>query len=265
MQIIVINLASQHERWVAASRQFEALGLRAIRFEAVDGSALGERQRATLYSEELNRRQYHKPLLPGEIGCYASHLAAWRHLLRSGDPSLAIFEDDVQLDPDLPEVIDAVSRLRPPWDVVKLIGRDTEKLRARRRLLGQRDLIAYRRVPSLTGAYVITAGGAQKLLAHRRPFGRPVDVDMRHWWECDLDLLGVHPYPVRGAPSSRLSTIEDRRADRTLLTSARKLALQARYTVCNAMAIRARESREPARSRGRGPRVVDWPARQDVV
>jgi glycosyl transferase family 25 len=265
MQIVVINLASEQARWLAVSRQLERLGLAACRLEAVEGSALTAAERDALYSDELNRRQYHKPLRAGEIGCYASHLAAWQRLVRTGEEAMAVFEDDIEIDPDLPQVLAAVDRLRVPWDVVKLIGRDREKVRARRRLLAQRELIAYRRVPSLTGAYVINAAGAQKLLAHRRPFGRPVDVDLRHWWECDLDVLGVHPYPVRGAPSSQLSTIEDRRSDGNPIGRIRKLALQARYSVLNAMAVRARDGRDPAGAPGHGPRVAEWPAGQDVV
>ena len=265
MQIVVINLASEQARWLAAERQFRALGLEPTRQEAVEGSLLPAAERARLYSESLNRAQYHKPLRPGEIGCYASHIAAWRRLVRSGDAAMAVFEDDVEIDADLPRVLDAIARLREPWDVVKLIGRDTEKVRARRPLLGRRELIAYRRVPSLTGAYVVTAAGARKLLAHRLPFGRPVDVDMRHWWECDLDVLGVWPYPARPAPLSEVSTIEDRRTHAGALARVRKLALQARYSFMNAMAVRVRDSRLPADQRGHGTPVRAWPAGQDVV
>jgi glycosyl transferase family 25 len=264
MQIVVINLASQEARWLAASRQFRTLGMDVQRQEATAGDALTQAERAGLYSERLNERQYHKPLSPGEIGCYASHLAAWQRLLRSGDSSMAVFEDDIEIDPDLPRVLDAVSGLRLPFDIVKLIGRPNEKVRARRPLQGSRDLIAYRRVPSLTGAYVITAEGAGKLLAHRCPFGRPIDVDMRHWWECGLEVLGVHPYPVRGAPSSRVSTIEGRRADRGSHRRIRKLVLQARYSWLNMMAVRERDARVSAAGRT-GPLVPEWPARQDVV
>jgi glycosyl transferase family 25 len=265
MQIVVINLASAGARWLSASHQFESVGLRAVRQEAVEGSTLSPAQRAALYSEALNRRQYHKPLEPGEIGCYASHLAAWQRLVHSGEASMAVFEDDIDIDPDLPRVLDAIARLRLPWDVIKLIGRDEEKVQARRPLVGRRELIAYRRVPSLTGAYVITAAGAQKLLAHRQPFGRPVDVDMRHWWECGLDVLGVWPYPVRGAPCSRLSTIEDRHTHRGPLARLRKLALQARYSFMNALAVQGKDLRDPAGRRAAASRMRDRPAGQDVA
>lgn len=245
MQLTVINLASQEARWVEALRQFNALGLQPVRQLAVPGSALNEAEAAGfagLYSERLNRRQYHKPLEPGEIGCYASHMAAWQRLLASGDAAMAIFEDDIEIeiDADLVQVLEAVAQTPVRFDLVKLIGRRHEKIRARQPLHGRRELIAYRRVPSLTGAYVISASGAQKLLAFRRPFGRPVDVDMRHWWECGLDVLGVHSYLVRGAPSSRQSTIGERPADRSSRSRIHKLCLQMRYTWLNGWAAQRR-------------------------
>lgn len=248
MQILVINLASQEARWRDACRRFSAVGLRPVRHEAVAGSALTPQQTAQLYSERLNAAQYHKALRPGEIGCYASHLAAWRRLVASGDSAMAIFEDDVEIDDDLPEVLRTVASSTMPWDVLKLIGRPREKIRARTPLLGRRELIAYRRVPSLTGAYVITAQGAEKLLAHRCPFGRPVDVDMRHWWECDLHVAGVHPYPVRAAPSSQVSTIGERAAtEQGSRSRLKRLQLQAHYTFHNWWALRtAAAAFEPA-------------------
>ena len=114
MQMTVINLASQESRWVEASRQFNALGLQPVRQLALPGSALNDTEAAGLtglYSERLNRLQYHKPLAPGEIGCYASHMAAWQQLLASGDAAMAIFEDDVEIDADL-------ARPEGPWVVV---------------------------------------------------------------------------------------------------------------------------------------------------
>ncbi len=235
MQITIINLASQPARWSEACRQFAAAGLSVVRQDAVEGTTLAPEEAARFYSRRLNARQYHRPLRAEEIACYASHMAAWQALVDSGEPAMAIFEDDVEIDADLRPVLDAVSNASVAWDVVKLIGRTHEKVRAASRLLDERRLITYRRVPSLTGAYVVSAAGARKLLDARAPFGRPIDVDMRYWWECDLRVLGVHPYPVRGAPSSRISCIGNRRSgDRV-----RKLWQQSAYTWRNWRACRS--------------------------
>ena len=249
MQIKIINLASQSTRWSEAGRQFAAAGLAITRHEAIEGSRMTRDEAAAYYSDSLNARQYHRPLRPGEIACYASHMSAWQALVDSGDSAVAIFEDDVEVDDDLAAVLDAVLTVSARWDVVKLIGRDREKILASRPLLESRRLIRYRRVPSLTGAYLVTAEGAAKLLAHRKPFGRPIDVDMRYWWECDLGVLGVYPYPVHVAPTGHISCIGVRRSGDRI----KKLWQQGVYSWRNWQANRG------------GPRTADFPVTRPAV
>jgi glycosyl transferase family 25 len=234
MNLVVVNLALQPERWAATRRNLEALGLRPERMGAVLGSAMSLDERVRLYDPGLNSIQYHKPLQPGEIGCYASHLDAWRRLLASGETCLAVFEDDVEARPALPAVLDAIAALPRDWDLVKLVGRPVEKIRSQHPLVEGHALVAYRRVPSFTSAYVVSRRGAAKLLANRIPFGRPVDVDLRHWWECDLRIFGVQPYPVRPAAERPASMMENRRVPVALRTRLHKLALQLRYSTLNA-------------------------------
>ncbi len=245
MDITIINLPGDPERWEGVCQRFAALGLKPHRHEALDGRALPDDVLARWYDPALNRRQYHRPLRPGEIGCYASHLALWRALLASGAPQLAVFEDDVEVSPELPRVLAAIRRLPAGWDMVKLAGRAHEKAAGHGPLLRDHALIAYARVPSLTSGYVISREGARKLLAHRPPFGRPVDVDLRHWWECGLVVLGVQPYPVQAAPSSAQTTIDGRYGRADAATRLHKLALQAQYTWHNWRACRQREAVAP--------------------
>lgn len=234
MKIVVINLATEGARWKAAKSEFAAVGLHAVRQPALVGEALSEQRTAQLYSKPLNRRQYHRGLRPGEIGCYASHLAVWQDFLLSRERCIAIFEDDVEISSALPRVLDAVARLPQGCDLIKLIGRPVETPISRSALLSDHWLIEYRRVPSLTGAYVLTRRGAEKLVAARHCFGRPVDVDMRYWWECDLRVMGVQPYPAGPAFASRYTTIEGRRERPDGAAGRlRKIFLQVRYTVLN--------------------------------
>jgi glycosyl transferase, family 25 len=244
MHSIVINLHADRDRWEAMQRQFAVAGLEPERHEGVVGHALQPREMAQLYSRARNRAQYHRELRPGEIGCYASHLGAWRRLIAGSDAHLAVFEDDIEIEPSIGRVLDAIARLRGDWDMVKLIGRpDREKVASRVPLLEGRELATYRRVPSRTAAYVISRRGARKLLARHPPFGRPIDIDLRHWWECDLSVLGVLPYPVREGPASSRSTIAGREDGcDSLAVRLRKLALQWRYTRDNRRACLARDA-----------------------
>jgi glycosyl transferase family 25 len=239
MKVVVINLARDTARWADTAQRFRRIGLQPTRIPAVHGATLSPLKRDALYDERLNRTQYHKPLRPGEIGCYASHLSVWSQLLLSPEPCIAVFEDDIAPEPCLPQVLGCLEGRDAPGDLVKLVGRPREKLRASEPLASGSQLVRYRRVPSLTGGYVIRRRGAEKLLSRRLPFGRPVDVDLRHWWECDLDVRGVQPYPVRHAPGSRRSTIEGRRVSPDMAMRLRKLFFQLRYTWRNWLACRA--------------------------
>lgn len=240
MDLFVINLRSDEARWHAVRRQFDALDLPVKRYDAIDGNALATSARDALYDPALNRRQYHRPLCPGEVGCYASHLALWRRLHDSGDAMLGVFEDDIELAPELPRVLSAISEMPRGWDMVKLVGRAVEKIDSQRPLAWDHSLVRFRRVPCLTSGYVISRSGAEKLLRKRASFGRPVDVDLRYWWECEFNLFGVQPYPVREAESSRRSTIQGRRVEPTLAMRLHRLRLQLAYTIANANACRER-------------------------
>ena len=234
MDIVVINLDVHTERWRESQARFAALHLSVTRLSAVNGQHLPICQREQLQDAGLNRRQHHKPLRPGEIGCYASHMAVWRQLLDTSAPMLAVFEDDIEPSPALPTVLRAIESAAPDWDLIKLFGRSRERVRERMTLAPQAELVAYHRVPSHTCAYVVSRRGAQKLLASRLPFGRPIDVDIRHWWENDLQVRGVLPYPVREAECSLTSTIDDgRRGVSSAPMRLHKLYLQLRYTLLN--------------------------------
>lgn len=247
MEIYVINLAQHAERWASTWLQLTQVGLNPQRLPGVHGASLPPQQRAVLYSEQLNRRQYHQPLCDGEIGCYASHLAAWQRLLHSEAACAAVLEDDVEVDAALPAVLDAIEALPGEWDMVKLMGRREEKVAAVQPLCEGGSLIRYRRVPSFTGGYVLHRRGARKLLQQRRPFGRPVDVDLRYWWECGLELYGVQPYPLRQGPLASESFMAGRDVEHGAAMRWRRLCLQARYTWCNWQALRAqRRLADPA-------------------
>lgn len=234
-----INLDRDAARRAAMEDEFARLGLSAERCAAVLWTALAPAQQEALYSPALNARQHHLPLANGEKGCYASHLALWRWLLASPHECLVVLEDDVQLLDDFAPVVRAVAALRTPWDMVKLIGRNglgkPEKPAALGPLSATHQWLRYRRVPSLTAGYMLHRRGAAKLLAHRLPFGRPIDVDLRHWWECDrMQVLGVQPAVIALSETSLQSSVQADLKRLRPLQRWRKFLLKARYSIANA-------------------------------
>jgi glycosyl transferase, family 25 len=239
LPIRYINLDRDAKRRQRMDAELQRLGLAGERFAGVLWTALPAAEQDTLYSPALNARQFHKPLVNGEKGCYASHLAVWQWLLQSPHPAVVVLEDDLRLKADFAAVCSAIAALPEGWDMVKLIGRAElgrrEKLQAQQRLCPGYALVQYRRVPSLTAGYVISRAGAAKLLATRRPFGRPIDVDLRHWWESQrLRVQGVHPAAIELDDTSLDSSIGAKVAEVRLQDKWRKFRHKLAYSLGNA-------------------------------
>ena len=235
LPLVFINLDKDSERRTRIEGQLAHLGLPGERLPAVWWKHLPPAEQSLLYSAERNHGLYYQPLVDGEKGCYASHIQAWRQLLASDSPALVVLEDDVRLTPQFAEVVNAIAALQEPWDMVKLLGRDREKVRSERPLVPGTALVDYARVPSMTAGYVVSRAGATKLLAHRQPFGRPIDVDLRFWWECDqLRILGVSPSAIALDDTSEVSSIWDTRDTLTPGQRWRKFTMKLALTVGNA-------------------------------
>ena len=235
LPLVFINLDKDSERRTRIEGQLAHLGLPGERLPAVWWKHLPPAEQSLLYSAERNHGLYYQPLVDGEKGCYASHIQAWRQLLASDAPALVVLEDDVRLTPQFADVVNAIAALQEPWDMVKLLGRDREKVRSQRPLVPGTALVDYSRVPSMTAGYVVSRAGAAKLLAHRQPFGRPIDVDLRFWWECDqLRILGVSPPAIALDDTSEVSSIWDTRDTLTPGQRWRKFTMKLALTLGNA-------------------------------
>lgn len=226
---LYINMARDQLRDQAMTHAFADCRYIPERFEAVDWRALTANKQSDFYVSKVNRSVYFRPLTAGECGCYASHVEVWRRLLDSDEPWALVLEDDVEPMQGFDDVMDAVDQLPPEWDMIKLVGRTREKISRRHPLVASHGLVQYRRVPSLTGAYVISREGARKVLASRVPFGRPIDIDLRWWWENDLRLFGVDPYPIKLAATSENSTIGLRKGVPSVSSRVAKLIFNLKY------------------------------------
>ena len=234
-----INLDRDAERRERMFSELARWGLDGERFPGVLWTALSAAEQAEFYSAELNASQFHKPLVNGEKGCYASHIAIWRWLLSGSQDCVVVLEDDVRLTADFIPACTAITQLPKGWDMIKLIGREglgkTEKLRDQHPLCAGVKLVSYRRVPSLTAGYAISRQGAEKLLATRVPFGRPIDVDLRHWWEARrLQVLGLRPAVIELDETSFDSSIGAKAEERKLSAKWRKFRLKLSYSLGNA-------------------------------
>lgn len=194
----VINLADNTARMQAASAILSGQGIAHRRIEAVYGKRLDAAEIAAVYDAARNARDGRHPLVPAEIGCYLSHIDAWRRIADGEAAGGFVFEDDLAATPDLARVMQALSEDRTgDWDMVKLFTLDPGVALAGARELtaGVRIGIPYR-VPTCLTGYGLTREAARHLAGRALPFFRPVDEDQKFVWETGLRVALVLPAPV---------------------------------------------------------------------
>jgi len=129
--LVLINLDSAIERRAAMSRQLQRLGLDfhrvGVDLRAVRAGDAPARIAALFPQYSFDRER----LSMAEIGCWLSHLSAWRALLDSGQSSCTVIEDDLRLLPDFARAHAALAQ-RDDFDVVYL-GTSSRNVSQRRR------------------------------------------------------------------------------------------------------------------------------------
>lgn len=194
----VINLAANSARLDAVRALLDSRGIPFTRLDAVDGRALPPEEIARVYDARRNARDARQPLVPAEIGCYLSHMKAWRRIAEDEAPGGFIFEDDFAATEALVPVLLALSEDRTgDWDMAKLFTLHPDVTLSGERPLasGARIGIPYR-VPTCLIGYALTREAARRLLDRAVPFFRPVDEDQKFVWETGLRVALVLPPPV---------------------------------------------------------------------
>lgn len=188
--VLLINLDRDAARLAHMARRLEAAGLAFERVPAVLGAQLPA-DLAPFFAGTT-------ALKPGEIGCYASHLAIHRRIA-AGEfgPAVLVLEDDLDFGPGFGATLAAIlARLPAGWDVVRLSNPPKRAYVPVAALPGGAEIVRYSKIPNNTGASLVSPSGAAKMLAMANPRRRAVDEDMRRPWLNGLDTYGVVPPPI---------------------------------------------------------------------
>ncbi len=199
--IYVINLDEDTERYQATLSQLTGMGLDCERVSAIKGSELSPQDRQDLYSEAKNQQDYHKGLGPGELGCYLSHRETWKRIVSLKLDFAIVLEDDVGIDPLLVQAIAVIADLKN-WDYIKLTGPRQRRRVVEKLAIDETFCISrYDKVPVSALGQAISYRGAQMLLANSLPIARPIDVDLQHYWEKKIDVIGLEPGLIDSPPA----------------------------------------------------------------
>lgn len=212
LPIFVINLDGSTKRLEKVESELAKYDVSFERIAAVDGRLMSDEALHEHYCPQKNAADYYKALTPGEIGCYLSHRKAWATIIERDLAAAIVLEDDFLLLHPISDVVH-FAKSGTAFDYVKLSDhpnrpRKTTPLQ----LVGQSELVSFDKAPARTCAQLVSAQGARKLLAHSEKFGRPVDIDLQYWWEKEIEVLGLKPFPFQPAPDiqSDITAIQNR-------------------------------------------------------
>ncbi|WP_052691765.1 glycosyltransferase family 25 protein [Teredinibacter purpureus] len=190
----LINLDKSEDRLRLCTKALNDINVKFERISAVYGGDLTEQEIAHFGTTE--KHSYHKTLNAGEIGCYLSHRKAWELIVDRQLDFALILEDDFHPEnADMTEVIDLLGAIKTPWHYIKLAGRKKRLDAIFSASVGDMKYNLLRKVPTLTCAQAVSLDGARRLLESTQRFSRPIDVDLQYWWEKNIWIHNLLPYP----------------------------------------------------------------------
>ncbi|MFT4652809.1 MAG: glycosyl transferase family 25 [Patiriisocius sp.] len=191
--VFLINLSRSKDRLAHSAKQLNALGIKFERLEAVDGANLTYEQIHRNYDKAANIKRYKKNLSAGEVACYLSHRQAWKRIIDDNLDYAIILEDDAVVDISFIDLHAALSKLQN-WDYIR-IAHFPEKYAIDERVdIGcNHKLVHFNKIPVNTAAQAVSFKGAKQLYLKSMQFCRPIDIDLKHYWEKGFDLIGLTP------------------------------------------------------------------------
>ncbi|MFV0256551.1 glycosyltransferase family 25 protein [Candidatus Liberibacter solanacearum] len=158
-----------------------------------------------------NRQHHFKRLLSlPEIGCYMSHINLWKKIASSDALGAIILEDDADFSVGFPQLISHlnycdISNILIKFDALRKRPKETDFLC---KVPGNFGILQPRILSPRTTGYFIGKQAAAHLLDVRKDIFRPVDMDMKHWWEHTVPSLVTEPGAVYESANTDDSSIE---------------------------------------------------------
>jgi glycosyl transferase family 25 len=194
LQTWVINLDRAPDRLERIRSQLQRLGLTFTRLPAVDARALTADQRAALDDAGYRRKHGMAPL-PGELGCYLSHVEAMRLFLAGGAEFALVLEDDVLLHDGLPAVLHSLMHHAGRWDMVKLSAVHSGTPQPVLQLAPGYQLAVMLSRCTGASAYIVNRHAAQAYVEGLLPMQLPYDHVFDQGWRFGLKVRLVTPTP----------------------------------------------------------------------
>lgn len=210
--VYVINLDRSKDRLEWVDGQLKQQGLSYQRISAVDGRVATPSELAQL-DEAKFRRCHGKLPLPGELGCYLSHVRVISEFLSSQGEFAVILEDDVILGEDFKNILAELVCCSRDWDMVKLSGVHSGTPIGIRQLDAKHELSVMLTKCTCSSAYIINRKAAKSYSEKLLPMYLPYDHEFDKGWHYGIKVRAVNPFPVshNEVAASMISAVSENR------------------------------------------------------
>jgi glycosyl transferase, family 25 len=190
--IFVINMDDSPRRLETMAARLGELGLSFERLPAINGRLLSEEEK-----RRINPKRSWCYLQDSELGCYLSHLKAFREIAGRGIPRAIVMEDDALFEPDFSVWAQSDCPLPAGCDILKLEGFGAQNCpKIPISAYASRTIYYSYKHTGGAAAYIITLEGARKALKNLRIVRGQFDYDL-FLWRNGLSVYDVYPYPAR--------------------------------------------------------------------
>ena len=208
---LVINLDRSRERWESVSGSASGAGIELERLAAVDGRAMPAGAPRPGLDERKFSRSHGRKVLPGEYGCYRSHLAALGRVIERGYDVAIIAEDDILFDAGTEKRVRSIMTANSRIELLKLVNHRTSAfVGCGRSSLGDEFGRCMHGPQGSAACYAVTNQGARKLLAALQTMWLPYDTAFERGWSTGvatyttlLPLVRFQSEPTRTTIATR--------------------------------------------------------------
>ena len=201
----VINLDRSVDRMERFERDFASFPIPYIRISAVEGKQL------TIPVKDYDPFKFFlnigREALPGEIGCYLSHLKVLQEFLESGKEFALICEDDARPIPESYEVIQQAIANSKSWDLLRLYGGRPKTSFPYQALSSTHNLCIQVTGMVSTAAYIVSRHATGILLKKLVPMTALYDTALFHG-QLGIREATVVPHGILRYEDGNPSTIE---------------------------------------------------------
>lgn len=195
MEIFVINLRRDKEKRKRVEELLNSFSFKYKFFNAIDSKRINVKRFAG-YNDFKRRIFFGRSLLPKELAIFSSHKKILEWIIINKKENVLIFEDDISFDKNFQKYLIKILKIDYKWDVIRFISNKKIDNEYGRKVIDLGNNHFLKRFPKLHGgahAYLVSYGGAKKIIAQTKDFYYPIDMILGETWKNNLNSLICNP------------------------------------------------------------------------